>query len=180
MMFERFSRPAREVVATARQEAEALGHRHFGTEHLLLALVSGTGGGHDALVAAGVDRALVAAAIADTTVLGAADADALKSVGIDLDAVLSRITESFGPDALRKAVPGRRRGRVGVSPRVKKVLELALREAVHLGHQAIGTEHILLGILRDGSGRAFTIITGAGVDPVELRRTVVDGFGKAA
>jgi ATP-dependent Clp protease ATP-binding subunit ClpA len=178
-MFERFSRSAREVVARARQEAQALGHRHFGTEHLLLAMVSCSGGAHEALVAAGLSRSQVAAAVVDTTVLGAADADALKTVGIDLDAVLSRISETFGPDALRRAVPGRR-GRVGVSPRVKKVLELSLREAVHLGHNAIGTEHILLGILRDGSGRAFKIITAAGVDAAELRRAVVEGLRRAA
>jgi ATP-dependent Clp protease ATP-binding subunit ClpA len=178
-MFERFSRAAREVVVQARQEAQALGHRHLGTEHLLLAMVSRPGGAHDALVAAGLSRERVAAVIADTTVLGAADADAVKTVGIDLDAVLSRITETFGPDALRRAVPGRRR-RVGVTPRVKKVLALALREAVHLGSNTIGTEHVLLGILRDGNGRASRIITGAGIDPASLRRAVVDGLSKAA
>ena len=117
-MFERFSRPARDMVASARHEAQALGHRPLGTEHLRLAMVSGPGGAHDALTAAGLTRERVARAVSETTVLGAADADALKTVGIDLDAVLSRITETFGADALRRAKPGRR-GRVGVTPRVK-------------------------------------------------------------
>jgi ATP-dependent Clp protease ATP-binding subunit ClpA len=178
-MFERFSRPARDAVVQARQEAQDLGHRHFGTEHMLLALMSQSGGAQDALTAAGLTRAHVAEAVARTTVLGSADADALKTVGIDLDAVLSRITDTFGPDALQRAMPGRRR-RVGLTPRVKKVLGLALREAVHLGNNTIGTEHILLGILRDGNGRAARIITDAGIASDDLRRALVDRLGKAA
>ena len=179
-MFERFTRAARDVVVQARNEAQESGHRHIGTEHLLLGLVWQPGGAHDALIAAGLTRARVAEAVASTTVLGAADADALKTVGIDLNAVLSRITETFGPDALRRAVPERRRGRVGVTPRVKKVLSLALREAVHLGSNSIGTEHILLGILRDGNGRAARIIADAGISSDDLRRAIVDGLRKAA
>jgi ATP-dependent Clp protease ATP-binding subunit ClpA len=178
-MFERFSRPARDAVAYARKEAQAMGHRHFGTEHLLLAMMSRPGGAHDALAAAGLTREKVVEAVANTTVLGAADADALRTVGVDLDAVLSRISETFGSDALRRAVPGRR-GRVGVTPRVKKVLQLALREAIHLGHNTIGTEHVLLGILRDGGGRAAKIITDAGISAEDLRGAVVVGLGKVA
>ena len=179
-MFERFSRPAREVVLQARKEAQALGHRHLGTEHLLLALAWQPGGAHDVLVAAGLTRDRVAEALSGAGVLGAADADALKTVGIDLDSVLSQIKETFGADALRRAMPASRRGRTGVSPRVKKVLGLALREAVHLGSSTIGTEHILLGILRDGQGRAAKIITDAGVTSEDLRRAVLDGLGRAA
>ena len=178
-MFERFSRAARDVVTQARSEAQSLGHRQFGTEHLLLALARLPGGAHDALVAAGRTRERVADAMASATVLGATDADALKSIGIDLDAVLSHITETFGSDALQRAMPGRR-GRVGVTPRVKKVLELALREAVHMGDKAIGTEHILLGILRNADGRAYKIITDAGVASADLRRALLTGLGKAA
>jgi ATP-dependent Clp protease ATP-binding subunit ClpA len=180
MMFERFSRPARDTVVQARHEAQALGHKHLGTEHLLLALAWQPGGAHDALAAAGLTRERIAEALTGAGVLGSADADALKTVGIDLDAVLSRITETFGPEALRRAMPARRRGRVGVSPRVRKVLGLALREAVHLGSATIGTEHILLGILRDGQGRAAKIITDAGVSSDALRRALLDGMGQAA
>jgi ATP-dependent Clp protease ATP-binding subunit ClpA len=178
-MFERFSRAARDVVVQARQEAQSLGHPHFGTEHLLLAMVSQPGGAHDALIAAGLTAARVSDAVSSTVVLGPADADALKTVGIDLEAVLSRITETFGSDALRRAMPRRSR-RVGVTPRVKKVLQLALREAVHLGNTSIGTEHLLLGILRDGNGRAAKIIADAGIAADDLRRAVVDGLRKAA
>jgi ATP-dependent Clp protease ATP-binding subunit ClpA len=179
-MFERFSKPAREVVTRARDEAGYLGHRHFGTEHLLLGMIDRPGGAHDVLLAAGVTREQVLSSMTDTSVLGASDADALKTVGIDLAAVLSRITESLGPEALRDAVPGRRRGRTGVTPRVKKVLQLALREAVHLGHNYIGTEHILLGILRDGSGRAAKILTDAGLTLAELRQATITRLDKAA
>lgn len=179
-MFERFSKPAREVVMHARQEAQDQGHRHVGTEHLLLGLVWQPGGAHDALVAAGLTHARVAEAIAASTMLGSVDAAALKTVGIDLDAVLSRITETFGSDALQRAMPPRRRWRGGVTPRVKKVLALALREAIHLGSNTIGTEHILLGILRDGDGRAARILADAGISADELRRALVDGLGKAA
>jgi len=59
------------------------------------------------------------------------------------------------------------------TPRVKKVLELALREALQLGHSYIGTEHLLLGLIRQGDGVAVTIIQNLGVDLEQLRQEVI-------
>ncbi|WP_238453619.1 Clp protease N-terminal domain-containing protein [Micromonospora sp. ATA51] len=119
--------------------------------------------------------------------LGDADAAALREIGIDLAAIVARIEESFGPDALREAVPaprrrwGRRRYAGGpFSPRSKKVLELSLREAIRLRHHHIGTEHILLGLLREGQGLAALVLTEAGVDLDDLRRRVETALRTAA
>ncbi len=111
--------------------------------------------------------------------LAEADAAALREIGIDLAAIVARIEESFGPDALREAVPaprrrwGRRRYSGGpFSGRAKKVLELSLREAVRLRHHHIGTEHILLGLLREGAGLGALVLSEAGVDLDDVRRRV--------
>jgi ATP-dependent Clp protease ATP-binding subunit ClpA len=113
------------------------------------------------------------------------DADALRAIGIDMENVRARIEESFGPGALERArFGGRRRGlacgHVPFSPRSKKVLELSLREALRLRHDYIGTEHILLALLREGEGLAARILADSGVRPDDLRRAVLVAIGKAA
>ena len=126
--------------------------------------------------------------------MGAEDAAALRTIGIDLDAVLARIEESFGPEALRAQAPepkrgllrrGRRgrRGRPSVlrfTPRAKKILGLALREAIRLGDNAIGSEHLLLGLLRDGSGRGAAVLTGAGLSVDDLYAATLAARARAA
>lgn len=186
-MFERFTDRARAVVVRARNEAQELRHPVIGTEHLLLALLAEEGGlGYAVLHEAGLDGARVRAEVqrlvgTPPRVLGEEDAAALRTIGIDLDAVLARIEESFGPDALEPPRPpeqgrwmlgrGRRpRGDGRFGPRARKVLELSLREALRLKHRYIGTEHILLGLIREGDGLAAKIITESGVDLADLRR----------
>jgi ATP-dependent Clp protease ATP-binding subunit ClpA len=184
-MLERFTVQARETVLRARQERRQLRHPHIGTEHLLLAMLSEDAGlAYAVLREAGVDaetvraqvRRLVGTAPAG---LGEGDTAALRTIGIDLDAVLARIEESFGPDALDPPPPAQpargllgRRRRLGgwLSPRARKVLELSLREALRLKHNYIGTEHILLGLVREGDGLAAKILTESGVDLADLRR----------
>ena len=123
--------------------------------------------------------------------LGAEDAAALRTIGIDLDAVLARIEESFGPEALRAQAPEPkrgllrrgRRGRPSVlrfTPRAKKILGLALREAIRLGDNAIGSEHLLLGLLRDGSGRGAAVLTGAGLSVDDLYAATLAARARAA
>ncbi|MEU4383263.1 Clp protease N-terminal domain-containing protein [Micromonospora echinofusca] len=184
-MFERFTDRARTVVRDARDEARTEGQRPVGTEHLLLALLSdGDSLAARVLVEAGLRADDLRARIRrhterGATGLGEADAAALREIGIDLAAIVARIEESFGPDALREAAPaprrrwGRRRYVGGpFSPRAKKVLELALREALRLRHRHIGTEHILLGVLREGQGLGALVLTEAGADLDDLRRRV--------
>jgi len=67
-----------------------------------------------------------------------------------------------------------------LTPRTKKVLELALREAIRLKHNWIGSEHILLGLLREGNGLAAKIMFDAGIDLAALRRTVEESLRTAA
>jgi ATP-dependent Clp protease ATP-binding subunit ClpA len=113
-----------------------------------------------------------------------ADAEALRSIGIDLHAVRDSVDENFGPgtydNALRKS--GRRRRRRGHLPltkSVKKVLELALREALAHKDNWIGCEHIVLGILR--SGDKFTLgLINEHVDAAQLRAAVVGLLDEAA
>ncbi|WP_431977010.1 Clp protease N-terminal domain-containing protein [Micromonospora haikouensis] len=182
-MFERFTDRARKVVKQAAHEARAAGRRPIGTEHLLLAVLADPDNlASRVLSAAGVRAADLRAAVARHTAEGdagfaEADAAALREIGIDLAAIVARIEESFGPDALRAAAPAPRRRwrqRPGgpFSPRSKKALELALREALRLRHRHIGTEHILLGLLREGGGPAALVLTAAGLDLDDLRRRV--------
>jgi ATP-dependent Clp protease ATP-binding subunit ClpA len=191
-MFERFSTPAREVVVRARQEAKSLHHPRIGTEHLLLALLDEqAGAAYTVLSEAGMDRERVLADIerlvgTPSKILGEDDAAALKTIGIDLDAVLARIEESFGSGALdvprpptRRGLFGRKEDPSGFSPKAKKDLGLALREAIRLGSNYIGPEHLLLGILR-GDGLAAQILTEAGLSFEALRRAIVSSLDKAA
>ncbi|MEE6308841.1 Clp protease N-terminal domain-containing protein [Plantactinospora veratri] len=194
MMFERFTVQARDVVRGAVAARERLGHRNVGTEHLLLALLDAEKSSVAGLLnQAGVDAARVTEAIdrkvgRGTDELGDRDAEALRSIGIDLAAVRSKLEESFGEGAL-ESPPARsaRRGLFGgwdlsnrFSGRAKKVLELALREAVQLRHREIGAEHILLGLLREGNGLAALVLTEAGLDLAELRRRTLDSLRRAA
>jgi ATP-dependent Clp protease ATP-binding subunit ClpC len=71
-------------------------------------------------------------------------------------------------------------GHIPFTPRAKKVLELSLREAVQLGHNYIGTEHILLGMIREGEGVAAQVLTGLGVDLATARREVVETLSARA
>ena len=200
-MFERFTNRARQVVVEAQNEARHLHHHHIGTEHLLLALLSSDGGlAQTVLRDAGLDRDRCRAGAARLYQaargeLSASDAAALRAIGIDLDAVRAKIEESFGPGALqppceprrRRGLLGRRRraqhvtlGYIPFTPRAKKVLELALREALVLNHRYIGTEHILLGLVREGQGLAAKVITDAGVDLADLRDRTIAALKRAA
>src|SRR3546814_6883418 len=76
------------------------------------------------------------------------DLKALESLGISLEAVRSQVEEIIGQGGSSPA------GHIPFTPRAKKVLELSLREALQLGHNYIGTEHILLGLIREGEGVA--------------------------
>lgn len=185
-MFERFTVPARETVVRARAEAIAMRHGFIGTEHLLLALLDErTGRAAEVLRAAGVTAPGVRAAIHRHTdpsaVLGESDADALRAIGIDLDAVRDAVEQTFGEGALRPSLPGRK-GLFGkgspvsrLTKRGRKVLELALRESIHARSREITPEHILLGIIREEQGLAALILTKSGVDLAALRRRLLPG-----
>lgn len=94
-------------------------------------------------------------------------AKALESMDISLDAVRAQVVEIIGEG---QSAPS---GHIPFTPRAKKVLELSLREALQLGHNYIGTEHILLGLLREGEGVAAQVLTKLGADLSTVRQTVM-------
>lgn len=147
-MFERFTEKARRVVILAQEESGELGHDHIGTEHLLLALIREEDG------------------IA---------AQALNETGITLDDTRKKVEELVGqgePEPKRRS--GKRpRQHVPFTSRAKKTMELALRESMGLGHNYIGTEHLLLGMLSLGEGRGSETLAELAADPAQLRENLL-------
>lgn len=92
---------------------------------------------------------------------------ALESVGIGTEAVRQRVVEATGRGAHAPS------GHIPFTPHAKKVLELALVEARGLGHTYIGTEHILLGLIREGDGVAAQVLSGLGADLDGVREQVI-------
>src|SRR6266699_2806024 len=92
---------------------------------------------------------------------------ALESLNISLDAVRQQVEEIIGQG---QAAPT---GHIPFTPRAKKVLELSLREALQLGHNYIGTEHILLGLIREGEGVAAQVLVKLGADLNKVRQQVI-------
>ena len=94
-------------------------------------------------------------------------AKALESLGISLEAVREKVEETIGPAGSAPT------GSPPFTPRAKKVLELSLREALQLGHNYIGTEHMLLGLVREGEGVAAQVLVSLGADLPRVRQQVI-------
>jgi ATP-dependent Clp protease ATP-binding subunit ClpC len=94
-------------------------------------------------------------------------ARALESLGISLYAVREQVQEIIGQG---KDVPS---GHIPFTPRAKKVFELSASEALQLGHKNVGTEHILLGLIREGEGVAAQVLVKLGADPSRVRQQVM-------
>jgi hypothetical protein len=140
--------------------------------------------------AAAVDRELGHAGGAPPGVLDPADvaasgdAEALAAIGIDLDEIKRRIEDSFGPGALERVPltprgPLNWTGRLPLAEASKLTLALALREARALHHTYIGTEHVLLGLLRVAERQphadfAAVTLRDLGLDPARVRTLVLD------
>jgi len=124
------------------------------------------------------------------------DAEALRTLGIELDEVRRRVEASFGPGALdhpphprgRRRRPWRRgrcepaavTGHLSFMPRAKRALDRAQREAVALGDRHIGVEHLLLGLLDPRSNMAVELLRHLGTNPQVIRTRVLADLGKAA
>ncbi|MEY3805499.1 MAG: hypothetical protein RIR69_311 [Actinomycetota bacterium] len=94
-------------------------------------------------------------------------AKSLESLSISLEAVRAQVEEIIGQGGSSPS------GHIPFTPRAKKVLELSLREALQLGHNYIGTEHILLGLLREGEGVATQVLVKLGADLGKVRQQVI-------
>jgi len=160
-MFERFTDRARKVVILAKTKATERGDDQIRPVHMLYGLVGTDGVAARALTALGVDRAAVDRELARSAPEGRAplgeaasgDAEALAAIGIDLDEIKRKIEDSFGPGALERVPlapkgPLNRTGHLPLNDQAKLSLALSLKEARALHHNYIGTEHVLLGLLR--------------------------------
>jgi ATP-dependent Clp protease ATP-binding subunit ClpA len=101
-------------------------------------------------------------------------AKALESLGISLDGARAQVEEVIGRGQSGPT------GHIPFTPRAKKVLELSLREAKQLGHNYIGTEHLLLGLVREGEGVAAQVLIRLGGDLSRVRQQVIELLGSSA
>src|SRR5207248_8484197 len=131
-MYERFTDRARKVMQLANQEAQRFNHEYIGTEHILLGLVKEGSG-----VAANVLKNL--------------DID-LRKIRLEVEKIVQHGTG--GEHVLT--------GRLPSTPRSKKVIEYTIEEARALGHNYVGTEHLLLGLIREDQGVASVILMNLG------------------
>jgi ATP-dependent Clp protease ATP-binding subunit ClpA len=185
-MFERFTADARNTIIGAHLQARRLGHDQISPEDVLLAAVSDTAKSPGRILReCGLDPERLAS---DMSLLGQADADALRQIGIDLDSVRRRIEEIFGAGALDQPrtrgtgwLGGRRAGgHLPFSVLAKNALEQALRQALALGHNFIGAEHVVLGLLATDDAPAAVTLTRLGVDVPEVRTRLIAELRRAA
>jgi ATP-dependent Clp protease ATP-binding subunit ClpA len=191
-MFERFTDKARNAVIVAKTKATERGDDEIRPIHMLYGLASADGVAARVLAGLGVDAADVERELAKTLPAGHAprsdeasgDAEALAAIGIDLDEIRRKIEENFGPGALER-VPLTRKGplnwtggRLPLNDQAKLSLALALKEARTLRHNYIGSEHLLLGLLRVAERNprgefAAATLPGLGLDPATVRDGVL-------
>ncbi len=134
---DRFTKRARRVLTLAQDEAQRLGHKYIGTEHLLLGFLREGEG--------------IAAQV-------------LTELGVSLEHVRRLVEDTMGSDE-RPTIAA-----LELAPRTKRVLELAFDEARRLDHHYIGTEHLLLGLVREGQGIAAGILDSLGADLKVIRQ----------
>src|SRR6516165_8638606 len=146
-MYERFTDRARKVMQLANQEAQRFGHDYIGTEHILLGLVKEGSG-----VAANV----------------------LKNLDIDLRKIRLEVEKivQTGPGSAMVTM-----GKLPQTPRAKKVIEYSIEEARNLNHNYVGTEHLLLGLLREQEGVAAQVLMNLGLKLEDVREEVLNLLG---
>jgi ATP-dependent Clp protease ATP-binding subunit ClpA len=193
-MFERFTDKARKVVSLALAKAKEQGDDQIRPVHMLYGLAATDGVAARALAALGVDAASVerelgraggapSGPLDGRDEAAGGDAEALAAIGIDLDEIKRRIEENFGPGALERVPltpkgPLNWSGRLPLSEGAKLSLALSIKETRALHHNYIGTEHLLLGLLRVAERQphgqfAATTLPDLGLDPATTRDQVL-------
>ena len=167
-MFGRFTDRSRRCVRAAFEEARMLGHDSLGDEDLLLGILrADEGTGAEVLSSLGVTLEGVREGSEEMLT------DALSSIGISLEDVRRE-----AGDAFEMRLPDDRR--IPFSPRAKNALVCARKEMRRLGDNHLGTEHVLLGILRNEDGTAVRILASMGVSPETLEDRLYQIRGRAA
>src|SRR5882762_9956763 len=146
-MYERFTDRARKVMQLANQEAQRFNHEYIGTEHILLGLVKEGSG-----VAANV----------------------LKNLDIDLRKIRLEVEKIVQGGQGSEMVT---MGKLPQTPRAKKVIEYSIEEARNLNHNYVGTEHLLLGLLREQEGVAAQVLMNLNLKLDEVREEVLNLLG---
>ena len=146
-MYERFTDRARKVMQLANEEAQRFNHEYIGTEHVLLGLIKEGSG-----VASNV----------------------LKNLDLDLRKIRLEVEKivQYGPSGEPLDL-----GRLPHTPRTKKVIEYSVEEARQLNHNYVGTEHLLLGLLREQEGVAAQVLMNLGLNLAEVREEVLSILG---
>ena len=153
-MFERFTPQARHAVVLSQDEARGLQHNYIGTEHVLLGLL----GERDGLAARVLERFGMS--------LTDAREEVAARVGHVKDPPKRRVRSTPGGTTVSAHIP--------FTPQAKKTLERALREALQLDHNYIGTEHLLLGLIWDANGTGAQIVAAHAGDLMRVRSAVLD------
>jgi hypothetical protein len=209
-VFERFTRDARAVVISTQDLCHGLGADEVRPVHLLLALTQDGSGVRDVLATHGITTVAVGECLgvsppAPPAPLSDDDAAALRSLGIDLDAIRDAVERQFGEGALDEptndatrdsgrtapsgeddddawASGGRVRwgGHIRFGRGSKKALELSLREAIRTGSKEIRTEHIALGVLRSDDEAVTMLLRTLGADPRTVRADLEDQGRRSA
>jgi ATP-dependent Clp protease ATP-binding subunit ClpA len=202
MMPDYMTPEARAAAMRAYDHALRLGHRYLGGEHFLLALASCGEPAGAVLREHGVTPERVEQQIvrlAADSLFGDLDRDALAAIGVDLDAVRTRIEASLGPQALTRAAQTAHRGprlprlnprpvsgaeRDGVflphAPDAEQARRNATREAHARRHTRIGTEHLVLGLLTVTEGPVPVILSALGVSAPALHAAILDRYRQAS
>lgn len=141
-MFEHFTDHARAVMATANAEVQRFGHEYMGTEHIFLGLIKEGGG---------------------------KGAEILKAKGVDIGEMLSEIEQLL---ALKGGAQPVEENQAERTPEAINVVKYAAEEAEQLGSDHIGTEHILLGLLRESEGTAGSALANMGVRLDDVRASL--------
>jgi ATP-dependent Clp protease ATP-binding subunit ClpA len=169
-MFERFEPSARWALSDARDEARRTGRDRIGSEHVLLGLLAQPGTAADALTDAGLTLPQLRSRVPARSG-GSLDADALASLGIDLDAVRRATDAAFGPGALDQARrPSRRQ--LPMAEDTKRTLVGAVRYAHQHGGREVSSGHLLIGILDQPDIPACALLAETGTDLGALRADV--------
>ncbi|MGC8721010.1 MAG: ATP-dependent Clp protease ATP-binding subunit [Caldisericaceae bacterium] len=141
---------AQRAILIAQEEAHSLRNDYLGTEHLLLGLIK---------IEEGVAYKVI------------------ENMGVDPEEIITQI-ESFIKEQKHNAADSYKEEEVILTPRAKRVLELAEREAVNLGDTYISTEHILLAIIHEGGGVAIKILTDNGIDLAKFEESIYSMIGE--